>query len=103
MVSVAGINVNPLKPVISYNLCHIIYTHYFFMVHTLLLVTRNISSRLSSNSEAFASELLENIEEMFLRYYYKHVFNGSQFSTTHYDVNRLNLYIVSTNIRMKHI
>ena len=28
----------------------------------------NISSRFSSNSEAFASELLENLEEMFLRY-----------------------------------
>ena len=28
----------------------------------------NISSRLSCNSEAFASELLDNIEEMFPRY-----------------------------------
>ena len=27
------------------------------------------SSRFSSNSEAFASELLENLEEMFTRYY----------------------------------
>ena len=32
---------------------------------------RNISSRFSSSSEAIASELLENIEEMFPRYYMK--------------------------------
>ena len=29
----------------------------------------NISSRFSSNSEANASELLENLEDMFLRHY----------------------------------
>ena len=28
----------------------------------------NISSKFSSNSEAFASELLQNIKEMFFRY-----------------------------------
>ena len=29
----------------------------------------NISSRVSSNAEVFASEFLENLEEMFHRYY----------------------------------
>ena len=33
-----------------------------------MIPQRNISSIFSSNSEAFASELLENLEEMFPRY-----------------------------------
>ena len=46
----------------------------FAMVNTLACdwetvpYIKNISSRFSSNSEANASELLENLEEMFLRY-----------------------------------
>ena len=39
-------------------------TKYLFMIHTLPSVGNN-SSRFSSNSEAFASESLENLEEMF--------------------------------------
>ena len=42
-----------------------------------------ISSRLSSNSEACASELLENLEEMFLRYY----MNSSLNFQSHTDVS----------------
>ena len=38
------------------------------MIYTMLTVRGNISSTFSSNSEAFASELLENIEKM----YYMH-------------------------------
>ena len=37
------------------------------MIHTLLSV--NISSRVSRNSEAFASKFLETLEEMFPLYY----------------------------------
>ena len=37
-------------------------------IHEPFTNISNISSRFSSNSEADASELLENIEEMFLRY-----------------------------------
>ena len=41
------------------------YNH-LFMSHTLL---SEICLRFSSNSEAYASELLENLKEMFLQYY----------------------------------
>ena len=34
-----------------------------------LLISRKISTRFSSDSEADASELLENLVEMFSRYY----------------------------------
>ena len=36
-----------------------------FMTHTLLSVTRKYFFEMSSNFEANASELLENLEEMF--------------------------------------
>ena len=39
------------------------------MIHTLFPVKRNIYSKCSSNSEAFASELLYYVEEMFPCYY----------------------------------
>ena len=39
------------------------------LVNYLLLVTRNISSKCSSNSEEKASGLLENPEKMFPLYY----------------------------------
>ena len=39
-----------------------------FISYILLPVTRNISSRFSSNCEVFASELQENLEEMILQY-----------------------------------
>ena len=42
------------------------YRH-LFTIHTQL--RENISSKFSRNSEADASEFLENLEEMFLRYY----------------------------------
>ena len=49
-----------------------------------------MSSRLSSNSESFASELLENLEEMFCQYYYMHgnVFGRFNSSNTHGCVTR---------------
>ena len=40
---------------------------FWWQIHAVHII--NISSIFSSNSEAFASELLENIEEMFLQYY----------------------------------
>ena len=40
-----------------------------------------VSSRFSSNSETFASELLENLEEMFPRYY----IHGSKFIPYYYQ------------------
>ena len=39
------------------------------MINTLLPARRNISSKFSSNSEADASELLENLEDIFLQHY----------------------------------
>ena len=45
-----------------------------FMIYLLLLVTKNLfSSTFSINSEAKASELIENVEDMFLQYYIHHV------------------------------
>ena len=43
----------------------------------------HISSRLSSNSEAFASELLDNLEEMFLRFY---IYSSSNFKSATYSI-----------------
>ena len=40
-----------------------------FMNYTLLSVMRNISSRFANNSETNISELLENLDELFFRYY----------------------------------
>ena len=52
-------------------------------------IMRDTPSRFSSNSEASASELLENIEEMFHRYYLRcDVFSKFKFSTTHHCVIR---------------
>ena len=55
---------------------------FFLIVHTrfiiILPVRENNSSRFSSNSEAFASELLENIGERFPQY--GDVFNISNFT-----------------------
>ena len=42
-----------------------------FKIQTLLSVAGNISLRFSGNSEANDSELLENREEFFLRYFMK--------------------------------
>ena len=39
------------------------------MTYLLLYVTRNIYSIFPRNSETLASKYLENLEEMFLRYY----------------------------------
>ena len=44
------------------------YFHYKFVYDSHSTISY-ISSRLSSNSEAFASELLENLEEMFPLHY----------------------------------
>ena len=44
-----------------------------------------IHTRFSSNSEVFASELLENLEEMVSKYYiYSYVYNMLRYSTTRY-------------------
>ena len=42
----------------------------FIFVYNTTVFVVNMSSRFSSKSEAFASELLENIEEMFPHYLY---------------------------------
>ena len=42
----------------------------FLSDYCFVILKINISSRFSSNSEADASELLENIREIFLRYLY---------------------------------
>ena len=61
------------------------YIH-LFMAYLLLkkVPRKHISSRFSGNSEAFASELLENLEEMFPRYYMdSDVISKFKSSTTH--------------------
>ena len=62
---------------------------------------RNISSRFSKYSEANASVLLENLEEMFPQYYmHRDVFSMFKYSTTHWCVTfiyqsiQLPLYIM---------
>ena len=50
-------------------LCEIIYTVILSRVINHFQYRGNLYTRVSSNSEAFASELLDNLEEMFLRYY----------------------------------
>ena len=47
-------------------ICKLAYCHLFL---TCNISSCNISSRFSKNSEAFASEFLENIEEIMYRYY----------------------------------
>ena len=52
-------------------------------------VFSNRNNLFSSNSEAFASELLENLEEMFPMYYiYSGVFSVFKSTITHWRVTR---------------
>ena len=65
----------------------ILRRHYLYPCSHLFMnhYKRNISSRFSRNSEAFASKFLENLEEMLLQYY-KHsdVISRFKYPTTHY-------------------
>ena len=53
-----------------------------------------MSSRFSSNSEAYASELLENLEDIFPLYYMdSDIVRRFKYSTTHWRVIRRDLCI----------
>ena len=59
----------------------------------------NISSKLSSNSEAFASELLEYLEEMFPHYYMLRMLKYTIWCVARHErVNHMHQGIISSGL-----